>query len=70
MWTPNRPALRKRAPLASPSATENNSTEIDQPITRWVASLGYDYPMSKRTAIDAVASYANDKMQFKSYGEE
>ena len=31
--------------------------------SRWVVSVGYDYPLSKRTNVYAVASYMNDDME-------
>ena len=33
--------------------------------TRWVVSVGYDYPLSKRTNVYGVASYMNDKVEGK-----
>lgn len=31
--------------------------------SRWVVSVGYDYPLSKRTNVYAVASYMNDELE-------
>ena len=33
--------------------------------TRWVISAGYDYPLSKRTNVYAVASYMDDELEGK-----
>ena len=36
---------------------------IDVDLTRYAASVGYDYPFSKRTDVYAVASYMQDKIE-------
>ena len=33
--------------------------------TRWIVSVGYDYPLSKRTNVYAVASYLDDELEGK-----
>ena len=53
---------------AADSETDNNGTDFD--FTRWVVSVGYDYPLSKRTNIYGVASYMNDKYDPDGNNEE
>ena len=42
---------------------KNGLGEFD--FTRWVVSAGYDYPLSKRTNVYAVASYMDDEIEGK-----
>jgi predicted porin len=34
-------------------------------LKRYVVSVGYDYPFSKRTDVYAVASYSQDQLELK-----
>ncbi len=44
-------------------STEDRGAQYD--LTRWAVSAGYDYPMSKRTNVYAVAAYVQDKAEVK-----
>ena len=46
-------------------SVETNSYSVDADLKRFVVSLGYDYPFSKRTDVYAVASYSQDQVDFK-----
>lgn len=37
----------------------------DLDLKRYVVSVGYDYPFSKRTDVYAVASYSQDQLELK-----
>ena len=44
--------------------TASNSDDVvDADFTRWSFSVGYDYPLSKRTNVYAVGAYVNDKFE-------
>ena len=49
------------AKLADSVKKEADGIDID--LTRYAASVGYDYPFSKRTDVYAVASYMQDKFE-------
>ena len=42
---------------------------FDGDLKRYVVSVGYDYPFSKRTDVYAVASYSQDKLDVQGLGE-
>ena len=46
-------------------SVEPDSYSVDADLKRFIVSLGYDYPFSKRTDIYAVASYSQDQVDFK-----
>ncbi|MDO4936394.1 MAG: porin [Sutterellaceae bacterium] len=46
-------------------ASEADSAASDFDLTRWVVSAGYDYPLSKRTDVYAVATYLQEKYEDK-----
>ena len=50
---------------AEPSDFEKAFGVGEFAFTRWIVSAGYDYPLSKRTNVYAVASYMNDKVEPK-----
>ena len=51
--------------------TASNSDDVvDADFTRWTASVGYDYPLSKRTNVYAVGAYMNDKFENNKAGGE
>ena len=45
-----------------------NMTGADMDLKRYIVSVGYDYPFSKRTDVYAVASYSQDKIDWKGVG--
>ena len=48
----------------------NSDDKVDADFTRWTASVGYDYPLSKRTNVYAVGAYMNDKFENNKAGGE
>ena len=50
-------------------ALEANNVTGDIDLKRYVVSVGYDYPFSKRTDVYAVASYMQDKVDVSLVGE-
>ena len=53
---------------AEQSDWQEDTAEFD--LTRWVVSVGYDYPLSKRTNIYAVASYMDDEVELKGISKD
>ena len=49
-------------------ALKDNNADADLDLTRYVVSVGYDYPFSKRTDVYAVASYMQDQVDAKLNG--
>ena len=37
----------------------------DYDFTRWIAAVGYDYPLSKRTAVYVMGGYSQEKIEKK-----
>ena len=56
------------AGVAYIDAEPADSMKFDADINRYIVSVGYDYPFSKRTDVYTVASYMNDKVE--SAGDE
>lgn len=46
-----------------------DSSDADFDLSRWVVSAGYDYPLSKRTNVYGVATYAQDSYEVKNAQE-
>ena len=46
-------------------ASEADSSKVSYDYTRYQIGVGYDYPLSKRTNLYAVASYGKDKLEYK-----
>ena len=53
---------------AESADSEDNSADVE--LQRYVVSVGYDYPFSKRTDVYAVASYMQDSWEDKSKAEK
>lgn len=49
-------------------ALKDNNADADLDLKRYVVSVGYDYPFSKRTDVYAVASYMQDQVDAKLNG--
>lgn len=49
-------------------ALKDNDIDLDIDLKRYVVSVGYDYPFSKRTDVYAVASYMQDQVDAKGNG--
>ena len=49
-------------------ALKDNDIDLDIDLKRYVVSVGYDYPFSKRTDVYAVASYMQDQVDVKGNG--
>ena len=47
---------------------QDANTDADLDLKRYVVSVGYDYPFSKRTDVYAVASYMQDQVDAKLNG--
>lgn len=46
-------------------AEQADSSTAEFDLTRWVVSVGYDYPLSKRTNVYGVMSYMDDELEGK-----
>ena len=53
------------AAAAYMDAEQADSSAYDFDLTRWVVSVGYDYPLSKRTNVYGVMSYMDDEIEGK-----
>ena len=38
---------------------------VDADFTKWMAAIGYDYPLSKRTAVYVMGGYSQEKIETK-----
>ena len=47
-------------------ALKDNNADVDLDLKRYVVSVGYDYPFSKRTDVYAIASYMQDQVDVAS----
>ena len=45
-------------------AADSQTTAKDDELTRWVVSAGYDYPLSKRTNVYGILTYAQDSLDY------
>ena len=45
-------------------AADSQKAAKDDELTRWVVSAGYDYPLSKRTNVYGVLTYAQDSLDY------
>ena len=50
---------------AEQSDFQKDFSNAEYDFTRWIVSVGYDYPLSKRTNVYGVMSYMNDKVEVK-----
>ena len=53
---------------AADSMTDARAELDDVSVKRYVVSVGYDYPFSKRTDVYAVASYSQDQLEWRETG--
>lgn len=53
------------AAAAYMDAEQADSSTAEFDLTRWVVSVGYDYPLSKRTNVYGVMSYMDDELEGK-----
>lgn len=53
------------AAAAYKDGSEGDVEEDEYDFTRWVVSVGYDYPLSKRTNVYGVMSYMDDQLEGK-----
>ena len=51
------------AEAADSQDTATSTTKNDE-LTRWVVSAGYDYPLSKRTNVYGILTYAQDSLEY------
>ena len=51
-------------------AADSQKTADKDELTRWVVSAGYDYPLSKRTNVYGILTYAQDSMEYTSKVED
>ena len=45
-------------------AADSQTAAKDDELTRWVVSAGYDYPLSKRTNVYGILTYAQDSLDY------
>ena len=45
-------------------AADSQKAAKDDELTRWVVSAGYDYPLSKRTNVYGILTYAQDSLDY------
>ena len=45
-------------------ASDSQKATKDDELTRWVVSAGYDYPLSKRTNVYGILTYAQDSLDY------
>ena len=47
---------------------DNNDDEnatVDADFSKWMVAVGYDYPLSKRTAVYVMGGYSQEKIETK-----
>ena len=49
---------------AEAADNETNANLVNDEMTRWIVSAGYDYPLSKRTNVYGVVTYNQDSLDF------
>ena len=51
-------------------AADSQKTADKDELTRWVVSAGYDYPLSKRTNVYGILTYAQDSLEYTAKVED
>ena len=51
-------------------AADSQKAAKDDELTRWVVSAGYDYPLSKRTNVYGILTYAQDSLEYTAKVED